>query len=64
MKAIDGITGGIAHSFLTLALDGGELSISHSGRAQPHGKASWYPLDRRLGGTQSQSGLEARRKIL
>jgi hypothetical protein len=39
------------HIFLTLALAGGELLISRPGCFTP-----WYPLDTRLGGTQSWSG--------
>jgi len=33
------------HAFLTLALDGGEWSASHS-----QGKSPQYPLERRMGG--------------
>jgi hypothetical protein len=46
-----------SYSYLTSALDGGEWSASHPSRAlYPQGKDPWYPLDRRLGGPQSQSG--------
>jgi hypothetical protein len=38
------------------ALDGGEWSASRPGRFIPKEKARWYPLDRRLGGSQSRSG--------
>ena len=38
------------HSFLTLALDGGEWSISCSGRFIPLGKSHQYHLCRRMGG--------------
>jgi hypothetical protein len=44
---------------LTSALEGGEWSASRPGRALPPGKdipRPPYPLDRRLGGTQSWSG--------
>jgi len=27
-----------------------------SGQLHPQGKSPWYPMDRRLGGPQSQSG--------
>jgi hypothetical protein len=43
----------------TLALDGCEWSASRPGRftpPPPRGKSIWYPLDRRLGGRQNQSG--------
>jgi hypothetical protein len=43
-------------AFLTSTLDGDEWSASRFGRFNPHGKSPWYPLDRRLGGTQSRSG--------
>jgi len=39
-----------------LAVDGGEWSASHPGCFYPWGRASHYPLDRRLGGYQSHSG--------
>jgi hypothetical protein len=42
-------SGGIAPSFLTSALDGGEWSLSRPGRFTPD-------QDRRLGGPQSRSG--------
>jgi len=45
-----------SYSFLTSALDGGEWSASRPGRALTPGKDPQYPLDRRLGGPQSQSG--------
>jgi hypothetical protein len=41
---------------LTSALDGGEWSASRCSRFSPQEKSPWYPLDRRLGGTQSRSG--------
>jgi hypothetical protein len=41
---------GIAPPFLALALDGGEL-ISF----KPLSPYPWYPLDKRLGGPESQS---------
>jgi hypothetical protein len=50
-------SGGIApHAFLTSALDGGEWSASRPGRFTPQGKSPRYPLDRRLGESQSRSG--------
>jgi hypothetical protein len=48
--------GGIAPSFLTSALDGGEWSASRSCRFTPQEKSPRYPLDRRLGRPQSRSG--------
>jgi hypothetical protein len=45
-----------SYSFLTSALEGGEWSASHPGRALPPGKEPRYPLYRRLGGPQSRSG--------
>jgi len=42
---------------LISALDGGEQSASCPGQfIYPWGKCPWYPLDRELGGPQSQSG--------
>jgi hypothetical protein len=35
-----------------------------SGQLYPWGKTPWYPLDRRLGGSQSQSGRHGEEKIL
>jgi hypothetical protein len=45
-----------SYSFTTSALDGGEWSASHPGRALAPGKGRPYPLYRRLGGPQSRSG--------
>jgi hypothetical protein len=36
----------------------------HAPAALPQGKSPWYPLDRRLGGTHSPSGLCREEKIL
>jgi hypothetical protein len=44
-------SGGIAPAFLTSVLDEGEWSASPQ-----QGKSPLYPLDKRLGGLQSQSG--------
>jgi hypothetical protein len=55
MKAYWG-TGGIDPRILTPALDGGEWTASRPGRFTPRENSPWYPLDRRLGGTQSRSG--------
>jgi hypothetical protein len=44
-----------SYSFTTSALDGGEWSASWQ-RFTPQGKDLQYPLDRRLGGSQSWSG--------
>jgi hypothetical protein len=44
----------IASQFLTSALD--EASASRPGRFTPRGKRPQCPLDKRLGGLQSQSG--------
>jgi hypothetical protein len=48
---------------LTSALDEGEWSASHP-RPLYLGNHPWYPLDRRLGGPQSQSGYRAEQKNL
>jgi hypothetical protein len=40
---------------LTFALDECQWSTSRPGRFTP-GKESWYPLNRRRGGSQSRSG--------
>jgi hypothetical protein len=48
-----------SHIFLTSALIGGGWSASHPGRFTPR-----YPLDRRLGGPQSQSRRREEEKIL
>jgi hypothetical protein len=45
-----------SYSFTTLALDGGERSASHPVALYTWGEDPRYPLDRRLGGPQSQSG--------
>jgi hypothetical protein len=53
------LTGGVEvqlRSFLTSALDGGKWSTTHTGRFT-HGKGHRYPLNRRLGGPQTQHGL-------
>jgi hypothetical protein len=34
----------------------------HAPAALPQGKSLWYPLDRRLGGTQSRSGRGSEEK--
>jgi hypothetical protein len=52
-----------SYSFLTLALEGGDQSASHPSRAlPPGGKSPRYPLYKRLGGPQSQSGCRGWRK--
>jgi hypothetical protein len=55
MEAYCGWRYSSTHS-LTSALDGGEWSASRPGRFTPQGKSSWYPLDRKLGGSQTPSG--------
>jgi len=40
---------------MTVALEGGEWSAARPGRTLPPGK-NWYPLYRRLGGSQGRSG--------
>jgi hypothetical protein len=50
------------HTFLILALDGGEWSVSCLGCFTSQGKSMWYPLDRRLGGPRSQSGCSGEGK--
>jgi hypothetical protein len=49
-----------SYSFWTSALAGDEWSVSRPGRALLPGKGPGYPLDRRLGGTQSWLDTEAR----
>ena len=44
-------------SSMTVALEGGEWSAAHPGRTLPPGKTR-YPLYKRLGGPQGQSGWE------
>jgi len=48
-------SGGTVPLILTLALVRGEWLTSHSSCFIP-GKEPWYPLNRKLGGPQSQSG--------
>jgi hypothetical protein len=43
------------YPFMTTALEGGEWSVSRTGRSLPPGKTR-YPLYRRLGGPQGRSG--------
>ena len=49
------------HSFTASALDGGEQSTSTPGHFT-HDDIPRYPLNRRLGGTQSKSGSFGRQK--
>ena len=49
------------HSFTASAQDGGEQSISTSGRFT-HDDTPRYPLNRWLGGTQRKSGISGREK--
>jgi len=49
------------HSFLTLAMDGGEWLILRPGRFTP--AEHLYPLNWRPGGTQNRSGLLGEEKI-
>jgi hypothetical protein len=51
------------HSFLTSVLDSGEWSTSRPGRFTP-GKEPRYLLNRRLGGSRSQSGHFGEKKKL
>jgi hypothetical protein len=41
---------------MTSALDGGEWSASRPGRFTPRKRAPQYPLDKKLGESQSRSG--------
>jgi hypothetical protein len=50
------------HAFLTSVPDGSSGHI-HVPAALPQGKSPWYPLDRRLGGPQIQSGRGGEKKI-
>jgi len=47
---------------LTLALDGGECSVSCTGHFTSQGKSHQYPLDRRLGGSTAGMDVMARRE--
>jgi hypothetical protein len=53
------------HTFLILALNGGEWSASWPGRftPPPRGESARYPLDRTQGRPQSRSGRGAKEKI-
>jgi hypothetical protein len=51
-------SGSIAPRILELGKDGNEWSASWPGHFTPQGKRSWYPLDKRLGGSQGRSGQE------
>jgi hypothetical protein len=46
----------MAPRILTAELDGGECSASRHDHFIPSGEAPLYPLERRLGGSQSRSG--------
>jgi hypothetical protein len=63
MKAHGGVDV-LIHTFLTSALVAGEWSASRPGRFTPGGNSPRYPLDRRLGGPQSQYGLHGKEKFL
>jgi hypothetical protein len=52
-----------AASFLTSAFDGGEWSVSSRAPFTP-GKNPRHPVDKRLGGSQSQSWRRSEEKIL
>jgi hypothetical protein len=56
--------GRMAPPFITLALDGGELSASCPCCFTPGDRASFSPLDRRLSGCQSWSGCYGEEKNL
>jgi hypothetical protein len=51
------------YSFSTSTLDGNEWSASHPARALSPGNGLTYPMYRRLGGLQRQSGNRDRGKI-
>jgi len=51
------------HSFLTLAVDGGDCPTSFPGRFNP-GKEPSYRLNRKLRGPQSRSGRFGQQKSL
>jgi hypothetical protein len=46
---------GQLQAFLTLVLDGDDWLALHPSHFTAGGKIPWYPLERRLGGPQSQS---------
>jgi len=50
------------HTFLDSELEEDEWSASHPDCFTPQGKSPWYPLDRRLGGPQSQSRCSGEEK--
>jgi hypothetical protein len=52
----------LLHTFLTSALDGGEWLVSMPPPLYPQDKSPQYPLDRRLGGPQSQSAYGVEKK--
>jgi hypothetical protein len=56
-------TGGIASPLLNLGA-GWRWSASHICNFNPGDRAPWYPLHRRLGGPESQSGLYEENKNL
>jgi hypothetical protein len=56
-------SGGIAPSFLTSSLDGGEWSDSRPMSLYPGRKRGRYPWDRSQGGPQSRSGRHGKEKI-
>jgi hypothetical protein len=61
MKTCWGSEGIELHAFLTSELDGvsGQL---HAPATLPRGKSPPYPLDRKLGGSQSRSGRDGEEK--
>jgi hypothetical protein len=63
MKTYEG-SKGVAPSFLTLAIYGGEWSDSCPGSFTPEEKAAPCPLNMRLGGPKSRSGPTEERKVL
>jgi len=61
MKMYKGI-GGIALHILDLSTGWSGVVSFMPWLLYPHGKSPWYPLDRRLGGTQSCSGCGGEEK--
>jgi hypothetical protein len=51
------------YSFMTSALDGVSGQLHAMAALYPWGKNPWYPLDRRLGGPQNQSGHRLEEKL-
>jgi hypothetical protein len=56
------VSGGIAPRILDLGTRWGRVVSFTPRPLYPQGKSTWYPLDRKLGGTQSRSGRGGEQK--